>query len=137
MVGDINSSDAVSTGYPVKLMLLTLMVLMVLLTVAFAYFNSGSYVRDQIRTKDIALIQKFLEAAKTNNGAYPASVNYQAANWQNYLEFYPTAPAPDNGCGKGDYEYTPINDRTSYQLYFCLAHKTSGFKSGINVVSPQ
>ncbi|HEX5429492.1 MAG TPA: hypothetical protein VFX17_00215 [Patescibacteria group bacterium] len=121
---------------PIKFAILCLLALLLVVTATAAFFAGRTRAQNQIRLSEVALIQKFLEAYKLDNGYYPAAVNNQPSSFQKYLSSLPV-PASDSKCGSANqYIYEQLNSGSSYKLSFCLNSKTEGFSAGINSFGP-
>src|SRR5689334_4069307 len=113
-----------------KIVIISFITGLLLVTSVMSFFYAQSRARDQIRIKDIQILQKFLNAYKANVGFYPsATASGQPTNWQEYLDELPVAPIADGSCAKAqnDYKYSTKNNGLSYELSFCLGHKTDGY----------
>jgi hypothetical protein len=113
------------------------MIFMVLVVCIWAYFSGRSRANDQIRVRDVALIEKFLESYHNDHGNYPPGVNGSPQEYQSYLEAIPLPPTTGSGCSVSDniYQYTQVNARQSYKLTFCLGESVGNYQSGINTIT--
>ena len=119
-----------------KVIIISCVVLVLTLTVMIAFFSAQSQARDRIRVQDVALITKFLETYKTNQGYYPPASNGLQTDWQKYLEKLPVPPPADGSCSstQNKYHYEVANGGLAYTLSFCLGSGAGGYHAGLNTI---
>lgn len=117
---------------PIKAAIILTMGLIICLTLTTAYFKARGIASDRIRVGDVALIEKFLGAYKTNEGQYPAAVDGLPSGWEQYLEKLPNPPKALGNCSEtqNKYTYSPLDDRQDYSLSFCLGRKVGDYAAG-------
>jgi hypothetical protein len=123
---------------PIKFLFVLVMSFLALGVTLSAFFSGSSRARDEIRIKDVTILNQFIIAYKNNEGSYPASSNGLPLNWQKYLDSLPVAPKADGHCSNvaNDYSYKALSGGQSFQLSFCLGKDAQGFPAGSHIVGP-
>jgi hypothetical protein len=121
----------------IKISIVIFMLFIALISLVSAFFSALPRSRDRIRVRDVALIQKFLESYKSNQGFYPSATNNQPTDWKLYLSDLPKPPTADGSCTNqaNNYQYQSLNQGGSYSLSFCLGGKSGDFHAGLNYVT--
>jgi type II secretory pathway pseudopilin PulG len=117
--------------------ILILIIALVAITVFSAYINSIGSANDKKRVTDIAKIQEALKVDYNVNGYYPSAQDSKPKGIDTYLDFWPTAPAPNGTCTvkENTYVYSDESNWTDYSLTFCLGKKYENLNAGPHTAS--
>lgn len=118
-----------------KTVIFLLIVAIAAITVLVAFTSANVSANDQIRLKDISQIQKALKIYFDENGYYPQSNGAGIPSGiNNYLDFWPQAPDPNNKCSwqQNTYYYIQKNSGQEYLLTFCLGRSYKEFSAGVH-----
>jgi len=118
-------------------MILVVIIALILITVFFAYINSGATANDQRRLSDINKIQEALKVSFGINGFYPDSSNNQPRGITSILDFWPTSPKANGGCtaAENTYTYAQRSNGSDYVLNFCLGSKQGNLPAGVHTAT--
>ena len=103
-----------------------------------AYVSARVAARDKKRRMDITQMTAALKLFFEENGFYPSGGGQSFPRGMNdYLDYWPTAPAAETGCTEAQnaYNYSPKSAGADYLLTFCLGTSTGGLSAGAHAVT--
>jgi general secretion pathway protein G len=132
-------------GFTLIELLVVIAIIGLLSTLAIVALNSARQKsRDAKRVADVKQIQTALELYYNDNFGYPPASNVVsgssiATGTITYMGQVPVAPLPEDGeceSNENTYNYTQIDEGTSYTLDYCIGADTGNVDADVNTATP-